>query len=211
MITPVKKQSRLGSTLLVIGLLGLVLTSIFLSRRSLHAVQTTAASIYEDRLVPSGILLNLTATVYRKRLLLETYVLATQKTTVSQVSSMLDRLNRRADSLLTKYETTNLTEKEAGRLQLLKQRLASYSQLETEITTNLVDQPTEQQTLFTGRGRLAFSDVAQTLDELAALQLAVGEELINESRGQANYIYALTALQIGLVFVIGVSLLWYRF
>lgn len=58
------------SILLVIGSLGLILTSIFLSRRSVHDIQQASVSIYKDRLVPTGILVNLTATIYRKRLLL---------------------------------------------------------------------------------------------------------------------------------------------
>jgi hypothetical protein len=60
----------------MISLLGLIFTSIFLSRRSAHDIQQASASIYKDRLVPTGMLVNLTATVYQKRLLLETYVLA---------------------------------------------------------------------------------------------------------------------------------------
>ena len=201
-------RSKVRSLLLMISLLGLIFTSIFLSRRSAHDIQQASASTYKDRLVPTGMLVNLTATVYQKRLLLETYVLATNKPNIGLIVSTL---NRRTDSLLTEFEQTKLTIKEADRLQLLKQRLAVYNQLEGELTTQFIEMPKAQQTLFAGSGSTAFGQVAQTLDELASLQLNVGEELLNESRGQTNYIYVLTALQIGLVLVIGLSLFWHRF
>ncbi|MCX6218631.1 MCP four helix bundle domain-containing protein [Spirosoma sp.] len=203
--------SPVRSILLVIALLGLILTSIFLSRRSVHGIQQASASIYKDRLVPTGMLVNLTAAVYRKRLLLETYALATDKPNKGLITSTLDGFNRRTDSLLTEFERTKLTEKEAERLRLFRQRLTVYNRLEGELTTNLVDSPAARQALFAGSGSTAFGQVVQTLDELAALQLTVGEELLNESRGQTNYIYVLTALQIGLVLMIGLSLFWHRF
>lgn len=198
------------SLLLVISLLGLTLTSIFLSRRSVDDMQQASASIYKDRLVPTGILVDLTATVYRKRLLVETYVLAPKKPSREFVVSMIDRSNRRIDSLMTEFEQTKLTVEEADRLKLLRQRLTVYNQLEGELTTSMTDQPTAQQTLFAGSGTTAFSQVAQTLDQLTSLQLTIGEELMGNSTGETNYIHILTALQIGLVLMIGLSLYWHR-
>lgn len=211
MTQPDNQRSPVRSILLIGCLIGLVLTSIFLSRRSVHDIQQVSASIYKDRLVPTGMLVNLTAAVYRKRLLLETYVLATNKPNMGLIQSTLDRFNRRIDSLVTEFGRTELTVKEADRLELLKQRLTVYNQLESELTTTLINQPTAQQSLFAGSAMTTFGQVAQTLDELAAIQLKVGEELLNESRGETKYIYVLTAIQIGLVLLIGLSLFWRRF
>jgi len=211
MIKSPDNHSPARTILLVIGLLGLILTSIFLSRRSVHHIQETFVSIYTDRLVPTGMIVNLTATVYRKRLLLETYSLAPKKPDMTLLSSTLNRLNRRIDSLLTEFEQTKLTVKEAGQLQLLKQRLVVYNQLEGELMTNLTDLFKTRRVLFAASSSTSFLQVAQTLDELASLQLTVGEELLGESRSQSNYIYVLTAVQIGLVLVIGISLFWHRF
>jgi len=205
------KHSPVRSILLVIGLLGLILTSIFLSRRSVHDIQQASVSIYKDRLVPTGILVNLTATIYRKRLLLETYVLASQKPNKESITSSVDRHNRRIDSLIVEFEHTSLTAKEADRLRSLKQQLTDYNQQESKLTSSLLNQATAQQALFVDSSSTAFDQVAQRLDELASLQLTVGEELLGESRGETNYIYVLTALQIGLVLLIGISLFWHRF
>lgn len=208
-----KKQSRTRTLLLVIGLLGLVLTSIFLSRRSVHAVQQASVAIYQDRLVPTGILVNLTSAVYRKRLLLETFVFTAgpaDNPDHQSVSATLERLNRRIDSLLTEFRQTKLTPREANRLQLFTDRLLIYNDLETNLMTGQVDSPGSQRTLFAGTGRASFGQVVQTLDELSALQLTVGESLLSESRGLTNGIFVLTALQIGLVLFIGLSLFWYR-
>ncbi|MBO0936405.1 MCP four helix bundle domain-containing protein [Fibrella sp. HMF5335] len=210
MAQPDNKRSLVRSILLIVSLIGLILTSIFLSRRGVHDIQQASASIYKDRLVPTGMLVNLTAAVYKKRLLLETYVLATNKPNMGLIKSTLDRFNRRIDSLVTEFGQTELTVKEADRFKLLKQRLTVYNQLESEITTNLINQPAAQQAMFAGSGSTTFSQLAETLDELAAIQLSVGEELSEESRGEVKYIYVLSAIQIGLVLMIGLSLLWHR-
>ncbi|MBC3788435.1 MCP four helix bundle domain-containing protein [Spirosoma utsteinense] len=211
MTPPSNTRSSVRSVLLIVSCLGLILTSIFLNRRSMNDIQQASASIYKDRLVPMGMLVDLTATVYRKRLLLETFVLATHKPDTGPMASTLDRLNRQTDSLLTEFEKTSLTVREASQLQSLKQQLTVYNQLEGELTTKLNDHPTAQQALFAGGSSTAFGQVAHTLNDLVSLQLTVGEELLGESRGQTDYIYVLTALQIGLVLMIGLSLFWHRF
>lgn len=210
MTTVSNNPSQIRRIVVIISLLMLTLASVFLSRRSVNDIQQASASIYKDRLIPTGLLVNLTATVYQKRLLLETYVLAGTKPNVESTVSSLNRLNRRTDSLLTEFEQTRLTAKEVDGLHLLKQRLAIYNQVEGEFTTNLINWPAAQQKLFAGSGGKAFGQVAQTLDELASLQLTVGEDLVDESSGQSNYIYVLTALQIGLVLLVGLILFWYR-
>lgn len=204
-------RSRLRLTLLIVSLLGLSLTSIFLSRRTVHQIQQASASIYKDRLVPTAIIASLTSKIYQKRLLLEPHVLGEEKPGANVVGARLERLNRQVDSLLTEFVQTKLTPEEADQLALLQQRLAAYNQLEAEMTTKLVDQPQAQQVLFAGTGHTAFGQVAATLTELSTLQLTVAEQLLNQSRGQTNYIYVLTTIQIGLVLIVALSLFWRRF
>ncbi len=206
-----KKRSPLRLTFLIGSLLGLILTSIFLSRRSVDQIQDASASIYRDRLVPTGIIANLTSKIYQKRLLLESHVLNKTEPGLTLIGPTINRINRQIDSLLIDYGNTKLTPKEADLFALLKERLAVYNQLEEEITAKPINSPNAQQVLFAGMGHTAFGQVAQTLTELSTLQLKVGERLVNQSRGQTKYIYVLTALQIGLVLVIGFSLFWQRY
>ncbi|ADB38954.1 hypothetical protein Slin_2942 [Spirosoma linguale DSM 74] len=199
------------SVLLVISLLGLILTSIFLSRRSTHKIQEESVSIYKDRLVPTAILVNLMSTVYGKRMLLETKLLTIEKPDSGLVGSSLDQFNRRADSLLTEFERTRLTTKEADHLQLFKRQLNGYDRLEAELAAKFTSLPKDRQVKLTRTASTAFSQIIQTLNELSTLQLTVGEELLERSRGQTNDVYILTALQIGLVLFVGLSLYWHRF
>jgi hypothetical protein len=205
------KHSPIRLTVLIISLLGLILTGIFLNRRSVHQIQEASASLYEDRLVPTAIIAKLTSRVYQKRLLLESFVLGKTKADISLVSATLDKVNRQVDSLMTKFSQTKLTIKEAEQLNQLKQRLAVYNQLEGEFTAKLSDLPKALPVLFADTGNTAFGEVAETLAELSALQLTVGEDLLNQSRGQTNYIYVLTAIQISLVVAVVISLFWHRF
>jgi hypothetical protein len=204
-------HNPLRSGLLVISLLGLILTSIFLSRRNTYKIQEESVSIYKDRLVPTAILVDLMSTIYGKRMLLETSLLATEKANLALMESTLNQFDRRADSLLTEFERTKLTVKEADWLQLFKRKLAAYNQLEAELTTNYSHLPKAKQVQLVASASTAFSQIIPTLNELSSLQLSVGQELLEESRGQTNYIYVLTALQIGLVLFVGLSLFWHRF
>lgn len=210
MTQPTTKQSWIRSVLLIISLLGLLLTSVFLNRRTTNEIQEASASIYSDRLVPSGIIVSLTSAIYRKRLLLEACVLAVEKPAMNPIRSGLERINRRVDSLLTEFKQTKLTVEEAGQLKLLNRQLTAYNQLEQELLTSPAGTGNRRQEQFTGASRMAFSQVVTVLDELSALQLAVGKGLVGQSRGQTNSIYVITALQIGLVVMIGVSMFWNR-
>ncbi len=198
----------LRNSLLIASLLGLILTSIFLSRRSVHQIQEASASIYKDRLVPTAIIAKLTSQVYSKRLLLESYVLSNTKLELNQIDFALDRSNRQIDSLITRFDETSLTPREADQFNVLKQRLSSYNTIEEDLIKKQSDRLKAQQVLFAGAGHTAFGQVIQTLTELSALQLTVGQELLNTSDGQSNYIYVLTALQIGLVLLISLLLFW---
>ncbi|MFD1141108.1 MCP four helix bundle domain-containing protein [Larkinella insperata] len=202
-------HSRLRLTLLVLSLLCLILTSIFLSRRSVHQMQGASASIYQDRLVPTAMIAQLTSQVYQKRLLLETYRVG--KTKAEFTESRLDGINRQVDSLLTAFSQTKMTPQEADEFNRLKKRLGGYNELEKTFISNLTEGSNAKEILLIDANETAFGQLAQTLAELSALQLRVGKELLNESSGQTNYLYVLTAIQIGLVLVIGVSLFWHRF
>ncbi|GAB3017098.1 MCP four helix bundle domain-containing protein [Spirosoma pulveris] len=201
----------LRSGLLVISLLGLILTSIFMSRSNTQKIQEESVSIYKDRLVPTAILVNLMSTVYGKRMMLEAQLLAAEKPDVGLVRSNLDQFNRRTDSLLTEFNRTKLTAKEADQLRLFKRQLSIYDRLEVELATQFTSLPKDRQLQITRTASMAFGQTVQTLNELAALQLTVGQELLEESRGKTNDIYILTALQIGLVLFVGLSLFWHRF
>lgn len=199
--------SRLRLSLIIVSLLSLILTSIFLSRRSVHQIQEASVSIYKDRLVPTAIIAKLTSQIYQKRLLLQPAGQGKPKPESANLAFALDRLNRQIDSLLTEFGQTKLTPIEAVQFKLLEQQLANYNQVEGALT----ELPKARQVNVVGTGHSAFDQVAQTLAELSALQITVGEELLSQSRGQSNYIYVLTAIQIALVLLIALCLFWYRF
>ncbi|GAB2535002.1 MCP four helix bundle domain-containing protein [Spirosoma aerophilum] len=208
---PQTKYSPLRSGLLVISLLALILTSIFLSRRNTQKIQEESVSIYKDRLVPTAILVNLMSTIYKKRMLLETTLLASKTDNISQLEPSLNQFDRRTDSLLTEFERTKLTVKEVEWLKLFNRKFVVYNQLEGELTTNFHRLPKEKQVQLAASASAAFAEIIKTLNELSSLQLTVGQELLEESRRQTNDVFVLTALQIGLVLFVGLSLFWHRF
>ncbi len=202
---PTPSRSRLRATLLLIGILGLILTSIFLSRSSIGQIEKSVASIYKDRLAPTAIIVHLTSNLYGKRLLLENYLLAAESPDPALLQYKMDRSDRHTDSLLTEFEKTKLTVREAEEIKEFRQYITQYNQLEKQVLQQAnTNRPQAQQMLFTGSGNAAFGQAATKLDELSALQLSVGEELLSESRSNVDHIYVFTALQIGLTLLIGI-------
>lgn len=153
---------------MIASLLGLTLTSFFLSRRRVSQIQQTSASTYKDHLVPTAIIGKLTSQVYSKRLFVESNISSQTKPQPSSIIFALGRFNRQIDSLMTEFLATNLTHKEAEQVDLLKQRLKVYNELEAELAKNLSNRPKAQQILFVGSGNTAFSQVNQTLADLLA-------------------------------------------
>ncbi|AQG80680.1 MCP four helix bundle domain-containing protein [Spirosoma montaniterrae] len=202
---PTQPRSRLRATLLLIGILGLILTSIFLSRSSVGQIEKSVASIYKDRLAPTAILVHLTSNLYGKRLVLENYLLSAERPDPTLLQGQMDRSDRHTDSLLTEFEQTRLTQREAEELRAFRQYITEYNQLEKQVLQQATTNRTQaQKMLFTGSGNTAFGQAATKLDELSALQLTVGEELLSESRSNVDHIYVFSALQIGLTLLIGI-------
>lgn len=201
-------RNRSSTLFLLIALLSLILVSVFLSRDSLLQLRQASVSTYNDRLVPTAIIVQLTATLNNQRQSLEDYVFSEQKQPMNLLTWQIDHNKRRADSLLTKFSKTLMTKEETIELQAFRRQLTDYNQLTDEALTVAATNPGRAgQLLLTPANRNAFGQMNRTLDQLTTLQLTVGDELLTESNDQTNYIFVLTALQIGMIFLLGIAVL----
>ncbi len=212
MPAPDSTRNRSRTLFLLIALLSLILVSVFLSRDSLLQLRQASVSTYNDRLVPTAIIVQLTATLNNQRQSLEDYVFSEQKQSMKLLTWQIDHNKRRADSLLTRFSKTLMTEEETIELQAFRRQLADYNQLTNETLTVAATNPSRAgQLLLTPSNRNAFGQMNRTLDQLTTLQLTVGDELLTESNDQTNHIFVLTALQIGMILLICITVLRGRF
>jgi len=212
MPAPDSTRNRSRTLFLLIALLSLILVSVFLSRDSLLQLRQASVSTYNDRLVPTAIIVQLTATLNNQRQSLEDYVFSEQKQSMKLLTWQIDHNKRRADSLLTRFSKTLMTEEETIELQAFRRQLTDYNQLTNETLTVAATNPSRAgQLLLTPSNRNAFGQMNRTLDQLTTLQLTVGDELLTESNDQTNHIFVLTALQIGMILLICITVLRGRF
>ncbi|KAB7731258.1 hypothetical protein F5984_10680 [Rudanella paleaurantiibacter] len=193
------RPTTLRDIILFASFLGLILVSVFLCRRALVDIQEMTTSIYEDRLVPTALVVNLTSAVYRKRMLLEKNP-PTEGPAAAALQERVKVDNQRVDSLITDYTKTKLTTEEAGQLRLFQQQLADYNKAEAGVLNRT---PTQTADVYSQTLLDTFGQMLNSLNKLATLQLTVGEDVLEQARQKTRYILILTALQIGLILLIG--------
>jgi len=190
--------------LLIASFLGLILLSVFLCRRNLTDIQEMTTSIYQDRLVPTATTMSLASAMYRKRQLLDHCAQADQKTSPAVLKWQIEDTNERVDSLIEAFAKTQLTTTEANHLRTFRQRLALYNRSERAFLASAT-----QPTASSDSMAVAFRQLTDELNNLAALQVTVGEDLLDDAREKTRSTLVLTACQIGLILLIG-GLIWQR-
>lgn len=204
-----RSNSRLRTIIVFIALFGLILASIFFSRRSAQQIRQSTTSIYNDRLIPTALLVELTETLYGKRLAVENYLLTAGKPDADSPASQLRTADGRIDSLMREFEQTKLTPEESQYLRAFQQSHQSYGQLEKRaVELAKTDLKKAQGLLFADTGPAVFAQATTQLHALTKLQVSVGDELLTESKEEISHVYVLTALQIGLLVLIAFAVFW---
>ncbi|GAB3841792.1 hypothetical protein GCM10028821_49190 [Hymenobacter jeollabukensis] len=144
----------------------------------MHAMHTSAASLYQDRLLPATGLFQLNDLMYTKQQLLDSYLLRPSATRQHYVQVQLGGRNVEVDSILSRYEATYLVAEETRVFGALKARLHQYNALERELLT--AAGPTDP----AQARRLArqFTRIHNDLTRLNQIQQRVGQELSKSSQ-----------------------------
>ncbi len=191
----------LMSTILVIFIItGLV------ERYKLDRIHTDFSSIYSDRLLPATDIHYISDNLYENRLLLDEWLSAGGEQPFGE--SFAQR-NFAIDSLIKGYEKTYLVKEEILYLQDLKIRLAGYRKIQNQIlaSANTGAQEKAKQ-LFEYDGRREFNAIMQNLHHLAAIQPAVGRELIKNSSADFASTNLLAYLRYGVSLLIGMAIMF---
>jgi hypothetical protein len=170
-----------------------------LEDKSLKTMDTAFSSIYNDRLVPATDLFQISEQLYAKRHLIEAYVehgLSGAKPT--GLPKKLSYFNARIDSLMQKYESTYLVEKEKAGLVALKTQLKQIYVLEHSLALN-------HQSLTATKN--AFQLASSSLSDLIKIQSNVGEELIKNTQKDILISKIYSGIQFGLAILIGVLII----
>ncbi|GAB3934550.1 hypothetical protein GCM10028804_52120 [Larkinella terrae] len=186
----------------------LIVLSTFLSRRNINDIDKSFSSIYRDRLVPAVDMVYLSENLYTKRLILERYLFSSAHSSPQEINRLLKKQNRSIDSLLTNYEKTFLIAEEAKSLQLFKNRVNQYGQLENKILhcvqTGYKETGCE---LFNEKGSVVFQQLIKGLNDLITIQYTEGQSLVKESKSESSQFNLISTLQIAIAIFIGLLIL----
>lgn len=201
-------QQKIKAALLLGSIMLLVLTSTLLSRNNMEGIDKSFSSLYEDRLIPAVDMVYLTEHLYRKRLLVERYVLLDETPKPGQLAAQLSVHNLRIDSLLGEFRKTYLVEEESLSLLAFQDRLNEYAAVEASIIGLCeTGQRPAGQVMYEGRGSALFQSTILRLNELTQIQSSVGKELFKKSHSDVIQSEFLSTIQICMVLIIGLIVL----
>jgi hypothetical protein len=201
-------QQKIKAALLLGSIMLLVLASALLSRNNMEGIDKSFSSMYQDRLIPAVDMVYLTENLYRKRLLMERYVLLNEEAETGQVARQIDKHNNRINSLIQEFEKTYMVAEESKSLQAFQRRLREYAATERAIF-RLCEAGNREagQELFEGEGNRLFQHTILRLNELTQIQSSVGKELLRKSHSDVIQSEFLSTIQICMVIIVGLILM----
>jgi hypothetical protein len=185
------------------GLLMVVVITImgcnFLEKKFFTDINNSVTAIYKDRLIPAAELFHANDIMYKKRLILEKYLMDPAHQDLQVVQQQLAIHNAQIDSIMQAYEATYLVDEESAGLHRFKKRVYQYNQLEAKYLSSTAARPlaTYDQQL-----EPLFYKIHQDLVQLSSIQTSEGKELLNGSKIISSGAYLLSNLQTAIVVVI---------
>ncbi|RYD58410.1 MAG: hypothetical protein EOP56_05715 [Sphingobacteriales bacterium] len=175
-------------------ILGLILCSIFWDRQRFTDLDHSVSSIYNDRLMPSTYIFQITDLLYQKRLLHEH---AMQQGPNAAAESK--KHDKAIAGLVKNFEATVLTQEERLQLLQFKSYLYAYTRLEGEAYNKVYrsDKVLEQQLVQT------FDKTMHCLGALSKIQVGEGMHLTKDSRSIINGGVSMTNFEVALLIVLG--------
>lgn len=187
----VKYKLKVASALALI--LGLILFSILSGRQRFADLNQSVSSIYQDRLMPSTYIFEITDHLYQKRLL--------QEEALRQNSNMpaekCNAHNTAIASLIKRFENTVLTAEEKQSLDQFKNYLHVYDNIEKQVLSRTDNSPIPKDMTY------AFNNAMNCLGSLSKIQAGEGMHLTKDSKSIINGTVTTANFEVALLIVLG--------
>lgn len=170
---------------------------------SMKEVSTQFKSVYQDRLVPALDIAAMQERYYQNLMLLEEHMQAQSAEQEVQLQAKFNQNIKEVDSLLAKYETTYLTQKEAEDLQEFKTALRQLTDLQhAAMNLSKTSDKAAAANMYTTEVVPAFNQMLLPLHALSQLQQEVGHELYASAEKQLSSLKTLSYLVIALAVIL---------
>jgi len=200
------KQKTKIATLLFFVMACSILIRI-LEDKSVKSMNKSFMSMYNDRLIPVTDLYYIAEHMHAKQALFERSLFSRDSSDLATINERINLRNAAVDSLINKYEKTQLVDQEKKSLDIFKNRWMKAAVIEKDIiqmiTGNAMDKGRK---LYENTGRQAIQGSIQKLSELISIQSKVGQELIQDSVFMVSGSKIYSALQLALAILIGITI-----
>ncbi|WP_162053834.1 MCP four helix bundle domain-containing protein [Pontibacter pamirensis] len=170
---------------------------------SMKEVSNQFKSVYQDRLVPALDIAAMQERYYQNLMLLEEHMQAQSKEQELHLQAKFNQNIKEVDSLLAKYETTLLTQKEAEDLQEFKAALRQLTELQhAAMNLSQTSDKAAASSMYTTEVVPAFNQMLLPLHALSKLQQEVGHELYASAEKQLSSLKTLSYLVIALAVIL---------
>ncbi|WP_420149158.1 MCP four helix bundle domain-containing protein [Spirosoma sp.] len=201
-------QQKLKAALLLTGLMAVIILTTLVATHNIRGIDRSSTSMYQDRLVPAISIVYLSENLYKKRLLVENYLLSEARATPVEIREQLKAYNTTIDSLIYDFEKTYLVREESRSLHAFKACLSVYASMEqTILQLSETGNREASHALFERQSSATFQQSITLLNELIKIQSIVGQELFNNSRSEASQFSIISTVQIGISIIIGLIIL----
>ena len=183
----------------------LILTAVFvknwMDKNHVTTLDSSFASVYDDRLVVEGYLFQLSGHLYQKKIILSgCHNAESAGAAQPQVSS----INSSIDQILSDYEKTKLTPDEATYFGSLKKNLAALNTLEGNVLHALNTQDVNLSAATMAQMQKGFDAALLDLGRLSEIQILEGKLLKDQSNQIAAGATLLSTFELVVLIAIGI-------
>lgn len=193
---PIKGKWR--AALVFTLVLTLMLSKNLADNKRSEELNTTFNSVYEDRLVVEHYIYKLTTLLYENRLMLDGCM---DQSDLQVLKQKIRGNNAQINGILTKYEATQLTEREAAVFEMLKYDIVAIEIFENELIGNI--QHTSLSEIPVVPMSSSFLAAGMHLSELSNIQMAIGRDLRDNSRQMIAGGAMLSKMEIAILILMG--------
>ncbi|HKK74504.1 MAG TPA: MCP four helix bundle domain-containing protein [Saprospiraceae bacterium] len=189
----IKPKQKVALVLLL--MITFLLGGILIERYYFQQVDRTSTALYEDRLMPSTFVYQLTDRIHQRYRQAENIVLSGQTQPTKTQQSILEAYQQQMDSIIMAFELTYLVKDESASLERLKTAMAKYQQVESQFLYHSASSKTIQQL------DRHLDDIRAELLQLSSIQTTVGKELLTSTESTVAQAYALSKLEISILII----------
>ncbi|WP_226390282.1 MCP four helix bundle domain-containing protein [Penaeicola halotolerans] len=209
-----KKIAQFGkikNALIVVFLLFTV--SGLVGINSLSKVSVSFRSIYEDRLVPSNQVALMSQFEYAIKSLIKRQILDGSAELDETEMASIKTYNASIDSLQKLYSNTFLTPAEYEAFKQYKVNKKLFDDVVAKVFSLVqLNEPVQAAQLFESEGYSTFDAMILPLQEIALIQVKVGEELYQSSYDRINNVRRISFITLGIAFTVTLFIaLYYTF